>query len=134
MKYLLDTNIVVNWLRGCSSIAEAVDRVGLGQCCISEITKAELLFGEEKAIRRGINVNREPLQLLFKTLCILPVGDALEYYASEKARLESEGTPLEDFDLLIGCSAVIGGMVMVSDNVDHLSRISGIRLQNWVER
>lgn len=66
--------------------------------------------------------------------CCAAKGDTLELYASEKARLQVEGTPLDDFDLLIGCSAVTGGMVMVSDNVDYLGRISGIRLQNWVVR
>lgn len=130
MKYLLDTNIIVHWLHGRRQIAESIDRIGLCNCCISEITKAELMFGEEKAASRGIAVNREPLKL-FHSIGIVPISDAIELYASEKARLQSEGRPIEDFDLLIGCSAVIGGMVMVSENIDHLGRISGIRLQNW---
>lgn len=131
MKYLLDTNIIVHWLHGRRQIAESIDCVGLSRCCISEITKAELLFGEEKAASRGITVNREPLKQLFQSIGIVPISDAIELYAVEKARLQSEGRPIEDFDLLIGCSAVTGGMVMVSDNVEHLGRISGIRLQNW---
>lgn len=131
MKYLLDTNIIVHWLHGRRQIAESIDNVGLSRCCISEITKAELLFGEEKAASRGINVNREPLKQLFQSIGIVPISDAIELYALEKARLQSEGRPIEDFDLLIGCSAVTGGMVMVSDNVEHLGRISGIRLENW---
>lgn len=131
MKYLLDTNIIVHWLHGQRRIAESIDHVGLSRCCISEITKAELLFGEEKAASRGIKVNGEPLKHLFNTIESVPISDAIELYAAEKARLQSEGRPIEDFDLLIGCSAVIGGMVMVSDNAEHLGRISGIRIQNW---
>lgn len=133
MKYLLDTNIIVHWLHGRCKVAEAVDEIGLDRCCMSEITKAELLFGEELAISRGIAVNREPLRRLFQAVEIIPVSEALEFYASEKARLQSKGCPIEDFDLLIGCTAVIGGMVMVTDNIDHLGRISGIRIQNWTD-
>ena len=43
MKYLLDTNICIHWLRGKYSIAERIQERGLDNCCISEITKAELL-------------------------------------------------------------------------------------------
>lgn len=134
MKYLLDTNIVVHWLRGGCGIADAVDSAGLENCCISEITKAELLYGELKAAQRGMKVDRKPLLLLFSTLDIIPVSDALELYASEKVRLESSGAPLGDFDLMIGCTAVSCGLVMVSENVEHLRRISGIRLENWAVR
>lgn len=36
--------------------------------------------------------------------------------------------------LLIGCTAVIDGYVMVSQNKNHLGRISGIRLVDWTEQ
>ena len=56
MKYLLDTNICIHWLRAKYSIAERIQERGLDNCCISEITKAELLLGEELALKKGYNV------------------------------------------------------------------------------
>lgn len=44
------------------------------------------------------------------------------------------GKMIEDFDLLIGCTAVANGLVMVTDNTKHFSRIEGIVLENWIER
>lgn len=41
---------------------------------------------------------------------------------------------IEDFDLLIGCTAVAKGLVMVTDNTKHFSRIEGIELEDWIER
>ena len=134
MKYLLDTNICVHWLRGQFSIAEAVNDHGIENCFISEITKAELLYGQRIAIRKGIKVNSDDLAKFFDIIRAVPISDALELYAVEKDRLCAVGTPLEDFDLLIGCTAVSGGYILVSENDRHMARLSGIRVENWSVR
>lgn len=134
MKYLLDTNICVHLLRGRSDVAHKIDAHGLQNCCISEITKAELLFGQRLAQRRGVNSNPAVLNKFFDSIDIVPISDCLELYAEEKDRLFACGQPLEDFDLLIACSAVRGGYVLVSENAAHMLRIKDIRVENWVER
>jgi hypothetical protein len=53
---------------------------------------------------------------------------------SQKARLTKTGNLIDDFDLLIGCSAVANNLIMVTDNVKHLSRIKNIVIENWVFR
>lgn len=131
MKYMLDTNICVHWLRGNSDIAGRIEECGLENCCISEITKAELLFGESLAECRGRKITKEPLRRLLSLLETVPVSGSLELYAKEKARLVSCGTPLEDFDILIGCSAIAHGCTLVTGNLRHLQRLDGIRLENW---
>ena len=131
MKYLLDTNICVHLLRGRSDVAHKIDAHGLQNCCISEITKAELLFGQRLAERRGVNANVALLNKFLKSISIVPISDSLEFYAEEKDRLFACGQPLEDFDLLIACSAVCSGYVLVSENATHMSRIKGVRLENW---
>ena len=128
---MLDTNICVHWLRGSSVMAERIEERGLENCCISEITKAELLFGECIAECRGRKISKEPLRKLLSMLEIVPVSGSLELYAKEKARLISSGEPLEDFDILIGCSAIAHACTLVTGNVKHLQRLDGIRLENW---
>ncbi|MCQ2181901.1 MAG: PIN domain-containing protein [Bacteroidales bacterium] len=132
MRYLLDTNICVDWLRGKRQTAEAIEQHGLRNCCISEITKAELLFGVELAHNKGVRKDIF-MDKFFSSLELIPISRALELYAIEKARLNSIGTPIEDFDLLIGCTAVEHGMVLVSRNISHMSRIQGIRIESWGE-
>jgi tRNA(fMet)-specific endonuclease VapC len=41
---------------------------------------------------------------------------------------------VEDFDLLIGSTAVQGGFTMVTENTRHFQNIEGIQLENWVVR
>ena len=98
MKYLLDTNICIHWLRGKYSIAERIQERGLDNCCISEITKAELLLGEELALKKGHNVPQGAIKKLTSILEVIPIGPGLEIFAKEKARLIAEGNMIEDVD------------------------------------
>ena len=45
-----------------------------------------------------------------------------------------QGTMIEDFDLLIACCAIANNCILGSENLKHLSRIQGLRLENWIER
>ena len=134
-QYLLDTNICIFLLRGQYDIAKRLDEVGLENCYISEITEAELRYGAELGRRKGLKQRTEQLQEFLASIHVLPIGDAIDLYASEKARLRLAGTPVDDdFDLLIGCTAIVNDMVMVTENFKHFKHFADIRLENWVER
>lgn len=72
-----------------------------------------------------------PLINFLNSITVIPVSSAIERFSEEKARLIHEGMRIEDFDLLIGCTAVACSMVMVTNNISHFERISSIVLQNW---
>lgn len=134
-QYLLDTNICIYLLRGQYNIGKKLDEVGLEYCCISEITVAELKYGAELGRRKGLKRRTEQLDEFLSTIQILPITDAIDLYASEKARLRLAGTPADDdFDLLIGCTAVVNDLIMITENLKDFKNFSGIRLENWVER
>ncbi len=133
-QYLLDTNICIYLLRGQYNIGKKLDEVGLEYCCISEITVAELKYGAELGRRKGLKRRTEQLDEFLSTIQILPITDAIDLYASEKARLRLAGTPTDDdFDLLIGCTAVVNDLIMITENLKDFKNFSGIRLENWVE-
>jgi len=58
---------------------------------------------------------------------------SLRRYGIVKAALEKQGRRLDDFDLLIGTTALENDMVVVTANVKHLGRIPGIMVENWEE-
>jgi tRNA(fMet)-specific endonuclease VapC len=66
-------------------------------------------------------------------IVIIPVFPSLDIYAEEKARLRKAGQPLDDFDLLIGATAISNGLTMVTNNVDHLGRMEGIVIEDWTK-
>jgi tRNA(fMet)-specific endonuclease VapC len=55
----------------------------------------------------------------------------LDLYAKEKARLRKAGTPIDDFDLLIGVTSVTHKLTMVTNNSNHFKKIDGIDLEDW---
>ncbi len=96
---------------------------------ISEITLAELKFGVENSERQ--ERNRAVLVKFLAGVQVLPIYHSLDFYAVEKARLRKMGTPVDDFDLLIGATSVTHKLIMVTNNTSHFARINGINLEDW---
>jgi tRNA(fMet)-specific endonuclease VapC len=130
-KYLLDTNICIFFLQGKYGVKEKIQEAGRKNCYISEITIAELLYG---AAYSNSEKHRHDVEILLESLTVVPIYDSLPTYATTKASLRREGQMIEEFDMLIGSSAVHHGYVMVTENVDHFKRIPGIEIECWVTR
>ena len=126
MKYLLDTDVLVNHLRGKESLSSEILMHG---AAISIITLAELLYGVYKSDNPSQSLRKleEDLDLLE-----LPVENLNEVIVAEfgkiKTDLEIKGSRLEDFDLLVAACAITKGMTLVTRNVKHFQRISGLKL------
>ena len=92
-------------------------------------------FGAELSLQRD-GIDREPgLNSFIDAIGVLPIADAIDVASHEKIRLRLSGTPLEDnFDLLIGCTAIANDMMMVTDNMKDFKNLQGIRLENWIRR
>lgn len=70
-------------------------------------------------------------RLLIDYYTIVGIDDIPEYFSSEKYRLEKSGNIIEDFDLMIGTTGVIGDLTVVTHNTKHFNRIEGIKLEDW---
>ena len=135
-RYLLDTCVCVYWLRGKYNVKDRINAVGMENCCISEVTVAELKYGEVYGkLKGGPKYRNQGLERFLDAINVLRVAPCFDFYANEKARLEPAGTPAhDDFDLLIGCTAVTEELVMVTQNVKDFQNIQGIRIENWIEQ
>ena len=49
----------------------------------------------------------------------------------KKRDCKKAGTPIDDFDLLIGVTSVSHKLIMVTNNTSHFKRISRIKLEDW---
>ena len=132
--YLLDTNICAYWLRDKYDVKDRVNAVGMENCYISEVTIAELKFGKVYGRLKGRpKYQDQRLEQFFDDINVLHIEPYFDHYAEEKARLELAGTPShDDFDLLIGCTAVAEDMVMVTQNVKDFKNIRDIQIENWI--
>ncbi len=116
-------------MKGKFELEVKFENVTNDNCFISEMTLAELKFGVEKSDKP--EKNKKALNNFLSGVQILPIFHSLDLYAKEKARLQKAGTPIDDFDLLIGVTSVTHKLVMVTNNTNHFKRISGIKLEDW---
>jgi len=128
VKYILDTNICIYLFKGKYNLNEQLKKVGFSNCCISEITLAELKYGAECSDR--VNENMKVVDDFANEITIIPIYNSLNTYAKEKARLRKAGKLIDDFDILIGVSAIANDLVLITDNDKHLSRISKVKIEN----
>jgi len=130
-KYLIDTNICIFYIKGKFGLDKKFSEAGSESYYISEITLAELKFGVENSEKK--EKNQKALDNFLTGVTILPIFHAIDLYAEEKSRLRKLGTPIDDFDLLIGATSVTHDLIMVTNNTDHFKRISGIKIEDWTK-
>jgi len=135
IKYLLDSNICIHFLKNDIKVVDKLHEVGFINCYLSEITILELLYGVANSNSAKKDANKLKLKLLEESFDdrILPIRLTFESFSIQKTYLRKLGTPISDFDLLIGCTALVQDLTLVSRNVKEMQRIEGIKLENWID-
>lgn len=130
-KYLIDTNTCIYFINGKFELKKKFEEVDPDNCFISEITLAELKFGVENSEKK--EKNQIALDNFLTGVKIVPIFHSLDLYAKEKSRLRKAGATIDDFDLLIGVTAITHNLVLVTNNTSHFKGIKGIKLENWAK-
>ena len=128
---MLDTNIVIYTMKNKPASVRAAFKKYDGRMCISSITYMELVYGAE----RSSNPERNFAILVgfVARMEILPLGDSATGHAGQiRAELAKLGMPIGPYDQLIAGHARSLGLVLVTNNEKEFSRVSGLRLENWV--
>ena len=133
MQYLLDTSICVFFLRGKLKLDEIIREKGTENCFISEITVFELRYGAENS--ENPTKSHKAVDLFVNGISIIPIVGSIKRYAKEKVRLRRLGKPMHDeFDLLIGVTAIENRLTLVTDNVTDFENLNNIKIENWFDR
>jgi tRNA(fMet)-specific endonuclease VapC len=129
---LLDTDTLSEIIRGRDAgiAAAARDYVAShGSLTFSIITRYEIL--------RGLRAKGAQRQLsLFDAQCraseILPLTDDVIVTAADiYAHLYRGGQLIGDADTLIAATAMVNGLVLVTNNVAHYQRVPGLTVARW---
>ncbi len=128
MQYLIDTDWVIHCLHGVQPVLERVGQLRPDGIAISVISIAELydgVFGGTDPAQK----EQELLDFLARGIARLDVDSATAtLFARERSRLRRAGTPIGDFDLLIGATALRHNLTLLSNNRRHFQRINGLNL------
>lgn len=130
--YLLDTNICISMLKNQHDVREAILKVKPENCYVSEITLGELYFGASFSNNKEERL--KDVAFVVDHFKVIPVSETLPLFGDIKADLSREGKLIDDFDILIGCAAILNHLTIVTDNIKHLGRLPGIIVENWTNR
>ena len=133
MQYLLDTCTCVFFLRGRLNLDEIIRIKGVENCFISELTVFELRYGAENS--GNPKKSHDAVDKFIKGLSIIPIFGCVKKYAETKVKLRKDGTPIHDeFDLIIGVTALENKLTLVTDNVKDFRYIEDLKIENWFVR
>jgi len=128
VRYLLDTNIIIDHLKEREIINEDILLSGAG---ISIISLGELIFGAHKSNNPQKSLNQVEISLKILKLEVVNLnGEVVSEFGKIKADLEIKGERLEDFDLLIAATALVNGFTLVTKNLKHFKRIKDLKLKD----
>jgi tRNA(fMet)-specific endonuclease VapC len=131
MKYLLDTNVCIDYLNGrFPSVAERIQRSQPQDLVISSVVVAELRYGADRSANRQVNHQRLDI-LIAEIPCVDFDLAAASAYGRVRAELEAQGRPIGANDMLIAAHAVALDVVLVTDNLREFERVKGLDLESW---
>ena len=130
---LLDTDTVVELLRGDAKIGREARSRSAKTLGISTVTLYELRVGVEKS--RDAADNRKLLVDALAPFAILPFDDHGSLEAARiRAELEKKGRGIGPYDTLIAGHALALGAILITSNTREFSRVRGLKLENWMAR
>ena len=86
LKYLLDTNICIHFIKNESKVVHKVKEMGLENCYLSEMTLLELIYGiaNSQSVRKAENSTKlREFEDMFIDR-ILSIRPSFEEYSSQK--------------------------------------------------
>jgi predicted nucleic acid-binding protein len=130
--FLLDTDTIIYILKGNPVAEKHLRRYYHDPIKLCIITLMELYYGAYKSHR--VTSNLAKIKTLENTFEIVPLGqEMVEIFGKQKSRLEKMGTPLDDFDLILGCCALSHNLILVTNNTRHFKKMEGLKVANWIE-
>ena len=135
MRYVLDSTVVSALMRKDRGVVAKILALARGDVGVPQPVLAEIAFG---IARLPKSKRREALRGEFDLLrADLPrvawSDEVSETFGVIKAALQNIGQPLEDFDIAIAAHALAYGAILVSANVKHMRRITGLVVEDWSE-
>ena len=129
----LDTNIITAFLKKnlrvvekVSDYLESFDGLSINIISYYEILRGLKDLGNEKKLRKFEEFVQENELISIRK-------ETIEKAAEIYAYLKKKGNLIEDADILIASIAIIEGLVLITNNIDHFERIKGLRIENWLE-
>jgi tRNA(fMet)-specific endonuclease VapC len=130
VEYLLDTDTCVDLLRNVRLVIEKLRTLAPDDCGISAITSFELFAGAARA--RDQRREMRKVQALLDVIEEISFNpDAARRAGALRFELETAGTPIGPYDLLIAAHALVLDLTLVTANTEEFGRVPALSLETW---
>ena len=122
-------------MKGEPPVIQRLQAVNRSDVAIPQPVIAEIAYGIERLPR---SKRRNMLQQRFDVVR-MELGRAAwtdvvsERFGAIKGALEKRGKRIEDFDAAIAAHALTEGAVLVTANLDQMTRVPGLKVEDWSE-
>ena len=130
VRYLLDTNMASYVIKGTvAPVRERLLTLPMSQVGISTVTEAELRFGVAKK-PEAKHLKTVVEEFLLRIEVVPWASEAAKQYASLRAVLKREGTPMGNLDLMIAAQALATDAILVTHD-QVFQRVRRLKTEDW---
>jgi tRNA(fMet)-specific endonuclease VapC len=131
MKYLLDTCIVSDFVKGLPNVLARIKATHPSQITVSVVTRMEIEFGLLLNPERARKL-APVMDAFLGSITTLPLTEAdAQAAAGIRAVLQRQGQPIGAYDVLIAGCGLARGLIVVTANIGEFNRVSGLIVENW---
>ena len=124
-RLVLDTNVIVDHLRGKGDLALMSLLQEKSELATTMVNAFELFYGAHKS--QKVRANLASVKGFLSTVELLELDEvSMEKSGKVLADLEKDGLGIDPRDLFIGCVSASRGYALLTNNRRHLERIEGL--------
>jgi tRNA(fMet)-specific endonuclease VapC len=133
VKYLLDTNACIGWLRNNQpNLVARIQSKQPSEIVICSIVVGELQFGIERADpTHRPNTELRVQQLRQHFISLFYDDGAAQEYGRIRAQLAIQGALIGGHDMQIAAIALTNGLILVTHNTAEFARIKQLSIEDW---
>lgn len=129
LRFMLDTDTVSYALRGEGDVSAHLLAHRPSEICISAVTLAELRYGADAKRSKKLHTL---IDAFVQDIAVEPLNsEAADLFGRVAANLARRGQPIGPFDSLIAAHALSLGLTLITRNIRHFGRVSGLRTASW---
>jgi len=133
MKYLLDTCALSYFFRKDPNVLMHFKGSSPDDLAFSYITTMEIEYGLRLHQEREIKI-RPIWEEITNLIKMLSFGEKEACYVGAlRAHLKRDGKPVGAYDLLIGATAKVNQLILITSNVKEFALILDLKIKNWKE-
>lgn len=125
--YLIDTSVIINYLRGSGFTVETVNNL-TGELTSSYVCLAELYEGISR-VREKEKIEKQVLDFFAGLNQTYGIDeDTAKHFGQIRAHLKAKGEVIEDLDILLAATCLANNLTLVTANSKHFSRVPNLEI------